>query len=873
MTALSKNDYIITTYQLSDISQLESSIGRCKKNLKEGTLLEVSRKLLSVKDEQNYISVKTNAAQFRIYFLDENIIRIRTTFKQIFGEDCSYALVKTCWDDVTDKLMKTERSRVEPIEHTLEKKDHYFIASSKKYDIKIYDDPFYYEISDKDGNVLHKDLPRRSFVKDRLGRQYHYSTMSNHDMFYGFGEKAGNLNKYKYRMRMHNTDAIGWNAEKSDPLYKMIPFYIDFNSEANKASGVFYNNSHDSVFDMNCEHSSYWKERFSYFQCDGGELDFFFIGGPTIKDVVEHYTDLTGKTTMQPISSLGYMGSTMYYTELEENSDKAIIKFVDTCKKLGIPCDGFFLSSGYTSLGKKRYVFNWNKKRFPNPQEFVQELEKKGVLLSPNIKPGMLLTHPRLEEFKTNDAYVKNSDNTDFEVDQYWGGPAHFVDFTSKSGRESWAKAMDESLLSLGISSIWNDNNEYEINDDDAVVSLEGKGGTIGDVKPVMPTLMAKVARNTIAKRNPDVRPYITSRAGYAGIQRYAQTWAGDNRTSWKNLKFNVPTILGMGLSGVANQGCDIGGFDGPSPEPELFVRWVQNGIFQPRFTIHSCNDDNTVTEPWMYPSYTKYIREAIQLRYKLVPYFYSLLWESATKGSPIMRPLVYEFQEDPKVSEESFEFMLGSSLLVANILEKGITEKEIYLPSGTSWVELKSMKRYEGGQMIKVSVDMASIPMFLRAGGIIPTAPGLTNIHNDEIKKLDFLIDPTEDSKFTLFEDDGVTNNYQHGDYLETTFNISNITNSDEKLTEIEVRKEGDFVSKVESLNLSIVCKDVAPMQIKLDDQIISECLDLDDFENISNGWFYDDENKLAKIKLVKPSSELFKLKVTFMAKDLLIV
>ncbi|URZ01119.1 Oligosaccharide 4-alpha-D-glucosyltransferase [Clostridium felsineum] len=137
---------------------------------------------------------------------------------------------------------------------------------------------------------------------------------------------------------------------------------------------------------------------------------------------------------------------------------------------------------------------------------------------------------------------------------------------------------------------------------------------------------MSLVANKAVEEVYPNYRQYIVSRSGFAGIQRYAQTWAGDNSTSWKSLKFNIPVILGLGLSGVANQGFDIGGFYGEVPEPELFVRWVQNGIFQPRFSIHSCNNDNTVTEPWMYPSYTKYIREAIKLRYKLVPYMYSLV-------------------------------------------------------------------------------------------------------------------------------------------------------------------------------------------------------------------------------------------------------
>lgn len=835
--------------------------------------MQVSTKLTKVNDNTQYISVESNAAKFRVYFLDKNIIRIRTTFDKKFSSECSYALTKTAWDDITDEFMSDERTKVVPEKYILEKFEKFYLATSEKYILKINKFPFYFEISDKHGHVLHKDLPQRSFLKDRLGRQFHYSVMGKHDLFYGFGEKAGLLNKYKYRMRMHNTDTLGWNAERSDPLYKMIPFYIDFDEEKNIASGIYYNNSSDSVFDMNCEHSSYWKSRFSYFQCDSGELDFFFIGGPTIKDVVHHYTDLTGKTAMPPISTIGYMGSTMYYTELDAGSDQAIIKFVDTCKKQKIPCDGFFLSSGYTSIGKKRYVFNWNKKRFPNPQKFVEVLKKKGVLLSPNVKPGMLLSHPLVKDFENKNAYIKNAESSEFEADRYWGGNAYFVDFTNESGRKVWAKAMENSLLSLGITSIWNDNNEYEINDDDASINLEGKGGMIGDVRPIMPTLMAKVARTALQKHSKNVRPYITNRAGFAGIQRYAQTWAGDNRTSWRNFKYNIPTILGMGLSGVANQGCDIGGFDGPAPEPELFVRWVQNGIFQPRFTIHSCNDDNTVTEPWMYPSYTKYIRDAIQLRYKLVPYFYSLFWEAATLGSPIMRPLVYEFQEDSNVNEESFEFMLGESILVANVLEKGKSKKSIYLPSGAVWTDLKTLKQYKGGQNIIIPIDLGTIPMFLRSGSFVPMAPGLMNIHNEEIDHLSILVEPTKDSTFNLYEDDGVSNDFKKGVFLETIYTLNNVNTQNEKFANIHVERNGTYLTKIKKIDYSILSRETAPMMVELNEHKITEYLDDDDFCMADEGWFYDDEKQIVKIKTNNPKEKSYDLKVTFKRRDLLIV
>lgn len=829
--------------------------------------MKSSRKIVRIKPNQGYLTVQTDGAQFQIYLIDDNIIRIRGTFAKSFAPEASYALVKTAWDDQLDDLFKDEREQVTPLPIQLTENDDEYLVPGPKYDLHIEKNPFGFKITDKSGNVVHEDLPKRSFLQDDNGRSFHYSRMGDHNYFYGFGEKSGKLNKFKRRMRMHNTDSLGWNAAKSDPLYKMIPFYIDLDSQQNIASGIFYNNAYDSVFDMDCEHSNYWK-RYSYFECDGGDIDLFFIGGPTVKDVVEHYTDLTGKSALAPLASFGYMGSTMYYTELDQHSDEAILDFVDTCKKNGIPCDGFFLSSGYTS-GKdgKRYVFNWNKQRFPNPDDFVGELKKRGVLLAPNIKPGLLLTHPFMDEFEKGDAFVKTSDEKGFETDQYWGGDAHFIDFTSENGRNTWNRFMTKALLSKGITSIWNDNNEYEISNGDAVVDADGLKKPIKSLKPIMPTMMAKSAKKAIHDYDPNIRPYLINRAGFAGIQRYAQTWAGDNRTSWTNVKYNVPTVLGMGLSGVANQGCDIGGFDGPAPEPELFVRWVQNGIFQPRFSIHSSNTDNTVTEPWMYPEYTSYIRDAIQLRYRLVPYFYSLLFEASTKGSPIMRPLVYEFQDDPKVLEESFEFMLGPSLLIANVLDKGQTKKKIYLPKGADWVNLADSQYYEGGQTIELLVNLHSIPMFLRTGGIVPTAPHLMNLHNQSIEQLNLLIEPSVEASFMLYEDDGKTNDYQKGDYLTTKFAVSS---SDDGVV-VDVTNNGTYKTSVQKLQLEVMCPDVAPAQVSVAGTEIQQFLNHEKFDKADQGWFFNGENRRVIVKLSRPEEKKYQIHLNFAVKDLI--
>lgn len=827
--------------------------------------MKISNKMISIKNFDNYLDIDTDASKYRIVLLNDEMVRIRCTFDEEFAEEASYSLIMTAWEDKMDGLLREERKRVRAVGSKYEDLGTYLRLSTKKLKVNIYKEPFAIEITDKEGNVLHSDLKEKSYVKDAHGRLYHYSCMDDEDCFYGFGEKTGYLNKKKKRLRMHNVDTVGYDSEHTDPLYKHIPFYIKFNRKNSIASGIFYHNSFDSVFDMGCERSGYWN-KYSYFCADGGELDVFFIYGPKIKDVIRNYTDLTGKTALPPKYSLGYMGSTMYYTELDRNSDQAILQFLDKCKAEGIPCDGFFMSSGYTTgENNKRYVFNWNFDRFANPAQFVSQVKEKGACLAPNVKPGMLTSHPLYKEFAEAGAYIKDEKAEKSQIDRYWGGPASFVDFTNPKGRALWKKHLKQALVSLGITSIWNDNNEYEINSSEAVCHFEGIKQKVSALRPIMPNLMAFTAKETIAEADPNTRPYIINRAGFAGIQRYAQTWAGDNSTSWKSLKFNIPVILGMGLSGVANQGCDIGGFYGPAPEPELFVRWVQNGIFQPRFSIHSCNNDNTVTEPWMYPSYTKYIREAIKLRYALVPYLYSLLFEASTEGDPVMRPLVYEFENDKKVSEESFDFMFGSFILVANVLERGAKTRKVYLPEGAAWFDWNTKQVYEGGQTIEVEVALNSIPMFIRSGAIIPISEGLMNIHHDSIDKLKLLIEPSEESSFVLYEDDGITNNYKNGEYLKTLVSVKKTDG-----VKITFEKEGNYNKQPKEINIDLLCRDVAPVQICLKDIKLPMLLDKKQWELSEEGWYFDTEQRIAKIKYPN-IGENYDLHVNFSVKDLI--
>ena len=346
--------------------------------------------------------------------------------------------------------------------------------------------------------------------------------------------------------------------------------------------------------------------------------------------------------------------------------------------------DGFHLSSGYTSQNNKRCVFTWNTTRFKDPSAYFHAMNEKHAQNVPNVKPGVLLCNPRFEEFNADDVFVKDSkDHSTYGVGKWWGGDGAFWDFTKPEGRTAWKKYLTESIIDVGTDSVWNDNCEYDsLMDKDCVCDFDGKGGTIGQLKPIMSTLMCKV-------------------------------------------------------------GADIGGFAGPAPEAELLLRWIQNGIFQPRFCMNSANNDNTVTQPWMYEENLPYVREAYNLRYRLLPYLYSLMYESNQDGMPAWRPLFLEFPQDPKCyTDKSLTFMFGKSILVANVVEKGATTRSIYLPAGCKWYDINdNLREYEGGQTIEVPVTLASIPMFLRGSAIVVTTEDVKHILKDTMRQVDLLV------------------------------------------------------------------------------------------------------------------------------------
>ena len=831
--------------------------------------MKVCTNAYTVAKKDNYFSVMTNSVEIRILFLTDSILRIRAGFDGDFAEE-SYSLVMTAWEDRMDDFLKGRRTRVEAADAVLSDGDREAVIEGRILKVVVEKDPFRICVYDKEGTLLHADIVDLAYMEDSNHRRIHTSEISPEDCFYGFGEKSGSFNKAQKFMSMSPKDAMGYNPRETDSLYKHIPFYIKLNRGTRKAVGYFYHNTCECDFDMGREKSNYWKPH-SRYRTDGGDIDLFLIAGPSVRQVVERYTDLTGKSAMLPRYALGYLGSSMYYPELDNDCDDAILDFIDTTREEKIPVDGFQLSSGYctveTDKGIKRCVFTWNKKRFKDPREFFAQMEKRGVTVSPNVKPGILLIHPKLDEMKAKGMFIKASDSDEPGIGTWWGGKGVFADFTNPSTRTYWKEMLKENVLEYGTSSVWNDNCEYDsLVDKDCRCDFEGKGGTIGQLKSVMSNIMCHITDEAIHETFTNTRPYIVCRSGHCGIQRYAQTWAGDNLTCWDSLKYNIATILGMSLSGVANQGCDIGGFYGPSPEAELMVRWIQNGIFQPRFSIHSTNTDNTVTEPWMYGDCTDYIREAIGLRYQLSPYLYSLMERAHETGLPIMEPMCSAFQEDVKCYEEGVDFMLGDSLLVANVVEKGAVSRKVYLPEGETFYDFYTRAAYEGGRTVELPVDLGSIPLFVRSGAIIPMAEDrLDNLKTQQAEHIRILCAADRDGRFELYEDDGISMDYEKGGFLKTS-----ITMTAGERTVLDFHQEGHYETAVKTLYLDMIHREKAPYWVKADGETIPHFLHRRKFEDADCGWYYSQRLKSVQIKYPNPKKD-YQVIVSFEQFDLI--
>ena len=556
-----------------------------------------------------------------------------------------------------------------------------------------------------DHGILYQDRNGLAYnFEGELGEgSVHYTRREEDQFVYGLGDKAGKVNKNHQRYKLDTNDAMGFKASYSDPLYKYLPFYICENRAG--SYGIYYDTYSEGEIDFGKEHDNYY-EPFNSIRYAEENMVFYIIFG-TVKEIIQRFISMTGGIGRIPEWAYRYCGSTMEYTDAE-NADNRLRSFIDNCEDYGIRAGGFYMSSGYTQIDEKRYVFHWNKDKIPDPKGLSDYFKSRGLKIIPNVKPAFLDDHPLYEQIARNGWFLHYQDGTPARF-PFWGGNASYLDFTNPGAYEFWKDCVKQVLVKQGYENIWNDNNEYDIHDKD--VYAHGFESEIPAVliKPLFSYLMAKASREACEEINSE--PFNVTRCAIAGSQNISTTWTGDNCTDFEDLRYNHYQAMTMSLSGFCFFGPDIGGFAGPKPGRELFIRWLQYGVFLPRFVLHSWKINEDSTMPWLYPDMMDTVRAIFDLRESLIPYLAKQMEKCIENDTPLITPV---FLRDSSYDRESDNFMCGERILVCPVFDKGKDEVIISLPESNTGFRLRGEgKLIEGKTSVRVSCTVNDLPVW----------------------------------------------------------------------------------------------------------------------------------------------------------------
>lgn len=586
---------------------------------------------------------------------------------------------------------------------------------------------------------------------------------------YGLGETTGYLNKRGERYTMWNSDVYAPHVADMESLYQSIPVLLHHHE--GRAYSMFVDNPGKLDFDMRVDADTYRVD------LETGILDCYFTVGPSLKDVVTRYTALTGRMDMPPLWATGYQQSRYSYMNQQE-----VLELARTFRAKNIPCDVIYLDIHYMDEFR---VFTFDPVRFPDPQGMIAELKTMGFRIVPIVDPGVKMDEQFevYREGKQNGFFCAKKEGEPFEG-EVWPGLSLFPDFSDDEASKWWGD-LHRFYTDLGIGGIWNDMNEPSVfacesktMDLDVVHRNNGKPLTHKEWHNMYGLAMSRATYEGMQSALKGERPFVLTRAGYAGIQRYAAVWTGDNRSYWEHLAMLMPMSMNLGLSGIAFCGSDIGGFE-HSTSGELLARWTELGVFSPLCRNHSAYK-TLYQEPWRFGQEVEDIcRRYIQLRYRLLPYLYSLFHEASTTGLPIMRPLVMEYPDDPDTYHLSDQFLFGRDILVAPIYRPNTEHRVVYLPQGI-WFDYWTGERIVGGKYFMVHAPLDTIPMYVKAGAILPetTLEQYTSDAGWKELTLNIYSGLSVDGSKTaapaesrLYEDDGLTDQYRLGVFNELKF------------------------------------------------------------------------------------------------------
>ena len=736
-------------------------------------------------------------ARVEIRVVSDEIIRVRLAPHGVFLEDFSYAVPKV---DQKVTLFKLEES------------ESFYHISTNTVSCNVRKSDFQISFTEIQSQVVMNEDQSPMHWEENVdfGGYYVYATKTcmQEENFFGLGDKSGNMNLRGRHFQNWNTDAysFGWDQ---DPLYRTIPFYIGVHQSL--AYGIFFDNTFRSYFDFGREDASK-----TSFWADGGELQYYYIHGPHVMDVVKRYQSLTGTHPMPPQWALGYHQCRWsYYPE------KKVKEIAEGFRSRNIPCDAIYLDIDYMEGYR---CFTWNKKHFPDPKRMIKELGSIGMKTVVMIDPGIKVddNYWVFKEGKENNYFCRRSDDY-FMEGHVWPGRCQFPDFTNPKVREWWGGLYKE-LVDMGVAGVWNDMNEPAVFGsgtfpNDVRHHYDGHRGSHRKAHNIYGMQMVRSTYDGLKKLMRNRRPFTITRAGYSGMQRYCSVWTGDNIASWEHLILGSIQCQRMSISGVPFCGTDIGGFSG-EPDGELFTRWIQLGTFSPFMRAHSAGD-TIEREPWSFGEPFESInRKFIELRYKLLPYMYSVFWEHHRYGFPILRPMIMLEQEQISNHYRQDEFTFGDKILICPVLEQGAVSRRVYLPKG-AWYNYWSQEVLQGGSEHQISAPLDEMPIFVRAGSIIPEYPVMQYVGEKKIDEVILNVYYTDgEVNSFLYEDHGDTFAYEQDIYSEKKFNVK----GDASTLIIAQSVEGLYTPNYETYSYNVVGLPFQVQSITIDDQEVSD-------------------------------------------------
>jgi alpha-glucosidase len=781
----------------------------------------------SFSSNKNQVAIQAGKSILNINVLASDLIRVRLATNGMFQPDMSWAVVKKHWQEVEVKVTDSSND---------------ITIATSEISLVVNKNPLRLRFVDRQGNIINDDEPTKGMSWNGSEVRV-WKKMPQDEFYYGFGEKAGRLNRTWTHMTMWNSDIPAYDAD-TDPIYQTHPFFYGVNK--GKAYGVFFDNTYWSSFDMGKEN----RHQYS-FGAEAGEINYYFFYGLSPKKILSRYTELVGRMPLPPRWSLGYQQCRWSYP-----TETRVREIAKGFRDRKIPCDVIYLDIDYMDGYR---IFTWNNKNFPNPKKMIDDLTKDGFKIAVIVDPGIKAdtAYHAFTSGNAKDVFVKYLNGKPF-IGKVWPGECAFPDFTKENARNWWGDNFS-TLIESGIRGWWNDMNEPSvfdvptktidlnvIHDDNELKTGHEKNHNIYGMQ------MTRATYDGVRRLLPNERPFVLTRASYAGGHRYSSAWTGDNTSTWRDLEMSVPMLLNLSISGQPFVGADIGGFIG-HPGGELFARWLQLGVFTPLMRAHSViNEKNK--EPWEYgEEFTNINRETINLRYTLLPYIYNVMYQASVTGMPAMRPMMFDYPDDGNFGWNEEQFMFGDDLLIAPVLTPSTTERNVRLPEGF-WYDYWTGQKYKGGNDIKVDAPLNRIPVFVKAGAIIPTQQVVQSTNQSPIDPLTFTVYPTKlQSTRTYYEDDGISFEYEKGKYFRRTINQRNSSGG---ITLMLSKAEGSYRPPKRSLVVKFLDAATSPKGVEVNGKQVMS-VERTKMDRVTECWSYDSEKSIVWVKSQDKTSE----------------